>query len=432
MANIHNVEVLAQVAAAASAAAAPSAPRGPSAVRLPNSFAERAVRCALDFFYSGRAALDPECVLPTLAVASHFESPALVTFCLDFSVELVTGLLSRWLPSHGATAAVSAPPVQVPALPAAHGHVSGAGPLGLLRVDPGTHPTSVTEAQLRGTPMSRTPPSGGGHRVDAFDAVLERYEPHMAGKSTGVPDGAGMRGKMPSAQGLVDGQGMSRVELLLRTYEAARRVSTGGDASGRSTGTAVLPGGVGSPRKALEQSFVTAHTARRSSGTGDMPSALGDVAHGTPAAAQAAPDGRASGMHALAEAASAIAANMHGARATSTPPGYGAPMLASGLTRTSANGGADVEAAAAVGVPAAVQMPPPSEEQTRQALDLLARIVGTQPGRALQANTAASKALADGGAALEAARRLMQGDGGVAATAAPAPPASTAADGAVR
>lgn len=454
MAHIHNPDVLAQVAAAASAAAAPAAPRGPTAVRLPNSFAERAVRCALDFFYSGRASLDPETVLPTLSVASHFESPALVTFCLDYAVELVTGLLSRWLPSHGAApggaaagasaaaAAVSAPPVALPSLSASlpHSHVGGAGPLGLLRVDPGTAHPGLTDAQFRGTPMSRTPPSGGGRRVDAFDAVLERYEPPVSGKASAAPDAAAACAKVPSAQGFGDGPGMSRVELLLRTYEAARRVSTGGDASGRSTGTAVIPGGHSSPRRALEPTTNTAHTARRSSGTGDGPSPLGEAVQGGHAAAgaQTAPQdaqaGRTHHVHALAEAANVLAANVHGRGPAAAPPSQSAAIHAATALgrRTSGNVSAEAEAGVPAGVPSAVQMQPPCEEQARQALDLLARIVGNQHGRALLPGQPDGKALADSGMALDAARRLMQGDAGAAAAAAPraSGPASTGADGA--
>lgn len=450
VAHIHSPDVLAQVAAAASAAAAPAAPRGPTAVRLPNSFAERAVRCALDFFYSGRASLDPETVLPTLSVASHFESPALVTFCLDYAVELVTGLLSRWLPSHGtaagaavAAAAVSAPPVALPALsaPLPHSHVGGTGALGLLRVDPGTAHPGLTDAQFRGTPMSRTPPSGG-RRVDAFDAVLERYDPHMSGKPA-APDAAAVRAKVPSTQGFGEGPGMSRVELLLRTYEAARRVSTGGDASGRSTGTAVIPGGHSSPRRALEPTTGTVHTARRSSGTGDGPSPLGEAVQGGHAAtgAQTPPpqEGRTHNVHALAEAANVLAANMHGRAPAPPPPAQSAAMHAATALgrRTSGNGGVEAEVGAPAGVPSAVQMQPPSEEQARQALDLLARIVGNQHGRALLPGQPDGKALADSGMALEAARRLMQGEAGAAAAAAaaaaaprPSGPSSTAADGA--
>eukprot|EP00892_Ulva_mutabilis_P001362 jgi/Ulvmu1/11226/UM072_0063.1 len=457
-AHTQSTDVLSQIAAATAAAAAgPTNARGPATVKLPNAFAERPVRSALEFFYSGRATLDAETVLPTLAVASHLESPALVTYCLDHAVELVTGLLSRWLPAHGlmaaagaanggqdAAAAVPPPAAALPALSTLHasGQVGGADALGLLRVDHGAYP-SLTDIQVRGTPMSRTPHSGGGGgaRVDAFDAVLERYDPHMSGKAAGVAEATGARRKTTSTPG--SGDGMSRVELLLRTYDAARRVSTGGDASGRSTGTAVVAGHHASPRKVLEPAAAT-FTARRSSGTGGTGAqpALNDSQAGQPAGGPQGPPAEhrtMNGMHALAEAATAVAASMHGRRTPATPPhahsAQHAAMLASALgRRTSGTGASDSEpapaASGAVAAPLSQSMP--TDEHTRQALDLLARIVGNQQGRALQAAPLDGNAFQDAGGALEAARRLMRGDGGngaaAAAAAHPAVPASTAAN----
>lgn len=446
-------DVLAQLAAATAAAAAGNGNgRGPATIKLPNAFAEQPVRSALEFFYSGRAVLSAESVLPTLAVASHLESPALITFCLDYAVELVTGLLSRWLPSHGlgtagagaAGADIAGAPAALPALATLHpsGQAGGSEALGLLRVDPGTYP-GLADVQVRGTPMSRTPHSGGA-RVDAFDAVLERYEPHMAGKAPGAAELAGARGKTTSTPG--SGEGMSRVELLLRTYDAARRVSTGGDASGRSTGTAVVAGSHGSPRKVLEPAAAATFAARRSSGTGGAGALpAGEGQGGPPGGSQQMPSENRTmnGMHALAEAATAVAATMHGRRTAANSPhahsaanAQHAVMLASALgRRTSGNGATEGEAAPASGATAAPglpSMPPSSEEQTRQALDLLARIVGTQQGRTMQAGPLDGKALQDAGGAIEAARRIMRGDGantGTATASRPSVPASKAAAG---